>query len=218
MTIRIPKPNAGHLNIDVDVGCPDVPLLIGLDVLDQDKLIANKVDGKLESRLYGWKMPITRKNGHLYVTWGDHITLFTRQELLRMHRNFCHPSSKKLLALIRRSNIQHIDQETRKMLDDISKTCSTCQTFATKTQRFKVRILSDEVLFNREVALDLMYLEGKALLHVVDIDTHFNSAQFLTGNTVEHVWDAFLTCWTTMYIGHPSKIRVDKGSAFTSVR
>lgn len=77
---------------------------------------------------------------------------------------------------------------------------------------------NDEVIFNREVALDLMYIDNKAVLHVVDIDTHFNSAQFLKGNTVEQVWDAFLTCWSTLYIGHPNKIRVDQGSAFTSIR
>jgi len=63
-----------------------------------------------------------------------------------------------------------------------------------------------------------MWLDSKAVLHVVDIDTHFNSASFLQGQTVEHVWDAFLSCWTTLYTGHPEKVRVDQGSAFTSLR
>lgn len=218
ISIRIPTPNAGNIHVDVDVVNPDVPLLIGLDLLDREQLIPNTVDNVLESRIFGWKIPITRKNGHLYVTWGDNITLFTRQELVRMHRNFYHPSSGKLLALIRRSKIKHVDKETREMLDQISKSCSTCQTFSTKPQRFKVSMPNEKVVFNREVALDLMYLENKAVLHIVDIDTHFNSAQFLKGNTVEDVWDAFLSCWSTLYIGHPHKIRVDQGSAFTSVR
>lgn len=40
----------------------------------------------------------------------------------------------------------------------------------------------------------------------VDIDIYFNSAAILKGKTVEHVWDAFLTCWTTLYTGFPQKI------------
>lgn len=63
--IRIPTPNAGYLNIDVDVVRPDVPLLIGLDLLDDEKLIVNNVDNIMESRIHGWKMPITRQHGHL---------------------------------------------------------------------------------------------------------------------------------------------------------
>ena len=216
--VRIPTPISGYLHIDVDVVRPDVPLLIGLDVLDQEQLIPNNVENQLESRLYGWSIPIIRKLGHLYITWEEHKTLFTRQELLRMHRHFYHPSARKLLSLIRRSNLEHIDKSTRTMLEEISQSCSTCQTFSRKPQRFKVSMPNEKVIFNREVALDLMWLDGKAILHVVDIDTSFNSAHFLKGQTVEHVWDAFLNCWTTLYVGHPIKMRVDQGSAFTSVR
>lgn len=63
-----------------------------------------------------------------------------------------------------------------------------------------------------------MWLDKKAALHVVDIDTHLNSAVFLKGRTVEQVWEAFNSFWTNLYTGHPQKIRVDQGSAFTSVR
>lgn len=63
-----------------------------------------------------------------------------------------------------------------------------------------------------------MWLDVKAVIHVVDIDNHFNSAQTLQGKTVDHVWDAFVSCWRTLCIGNPLKIRVDQRSAFTYVR
>lgn len=217
---RIPLPNRDYLHIDVDVVMPDVPLLIGLDILDQEQLIPNNVENELQSSIYGWSIPIKRKHGHLYITWNENICLFTRQELLKMHRNFYHPSASKLFSLLKRSKLSNVDNNTRQMLDDISNACSTCQIFSAKPQRFKVSMPNEKVIFNREVALDLMWLDGKRTptLHIVDIDTHFNSAAILKGQTVEHVWDAFLTCWSTLYTGFPQKIRVDQGSAFTSVK
>ena len=72
--VRIPTPNSGYLHVDVDVVRPDVPLLIGLDILDQEQLIPNNVENQLESRLYGWSIPITRKLGPVSYT---HLTLPT---------------------------------------------------------------------------------------------------------------------------------------------
>lgn len=56
-----------------------------------------------------------------------------------------------------------------------------------------------DVTFNREVALDLMCIDGKAALHVVDLETHFIPASFLKHQTV-----------ASLYIGYPEKMRVDK--------
>lgn len=218
MNIRMPAPHGNYVHIDVDVVIPDVPLLIGIDVLDREQLVADNVVNLLKSRLYGWEIPITRKNGHMYEEWDYKTVLFSRIELRKLHRHFHHPSSSKLLALIKRSKLKHVDNKTKQMLDEISKSCSVCQTYSTNPQRFKVSLPNDEVTFNREVALDLMWVEGKAVLHVVDIDTHFNNAIFLKGQSVEDVWEVFLSCWSTVYLGNPDKLKVDQGSAFTSVR
>lgn len=75
-----------------------------------------------------------------------------------------------------------------------------------------------ETVFNEELAIDLMFLNGQAILHVVDCRTHFSSAVFLRSQCVEGVWAAFLDAWATMYVGYPSRLRVDQGSIFTSPR
>lgn len=63
-----------------------------------------------------------------------------------------------------------------------------------------------------------MWLDGKAVLHVVDAHTHFSGAEFLKGQSVEDVWEAFIQCWDSLYTGFPETIKVDQGSAFTSLR
>ena len=49
----------------MDVVAADVPMLLGLDVLDREKLIVDNVDNLLVSKLHDWTIPITRKEGHL---------------------------------------------------------------------------------------------------------------------------------------------------------
>ncbi len=66
--------------------------------------------------------------------------------------------------------------------------------------------------------MDLMWIVKKALLHVVDLDTNFSSATLLPNQTVEGVWDAFISCWASLCIGFHLKTRVDQGSAFSTVR
>lgn len=63
-----------------------------------------------------------------------------------------------------------------------------------------------------------MWVDSKDVLHVGNLDTHLSSATYLKRQTVEAVWDAFVSCWTSLYIGSPEKLWVDQGSAFTSVR
>jgi hypothetical protein len=103
------------------------------------------------------------------------------------------------------------------LIEDISKACSTCQRFTPKPLSFQAS-MPKGIVFNRELAPDLMYLEKQLVIHVVDTQTHFSSALFLRRETVEMVWYAFLECWATLYPGYPDKIRTDQGTQFKSPR
>ena len=63
-----------------------------------------------------------------------------------------------------------------------------------------------------------MLIENKAVLHIVNTETDFNSATSLSHQTVEAVRDVFTIRWLSLYIGYPMKMRADQGSAFTLVR
>ncbi len=83
---------------------------------------------------------------------------------------------------------------------------------------FKVSAGSERITFNDVVSLDLMFLEGKAVLHVVDLQTRLNAAKFLKAQSVNAVWSAFLQCWSNAYSGPARIIRVDQGSQLTAKR
>jgi hypothetical protein len=137
--------------------------------------------------------------------------------LPRCDLHFYHPYSDKLYQLLRRANPENTTTGIKALIEDIDKACTTYQRFTPKPQAFQVAMPSG-FTFNEEVALDIMYLEQSSVLHVVDTQTHFNSAIFLRGESVEMVWIAFLECWATLYAGYLDKMRTDQGAQFTSPR
>ena len=68
MQIRIPTPNYSFLNIKVYVVLADIPLLLGLDVVGNEKLAANNFQNGLQAAHHGRSMPFTRKRGHLHLS------------------------------------------------------------------------------------------------------------------------------------------------------
>jgi hypothetical protein len=97
-----------------------------------------------------------------------------------------HPSVEKLFNLIQRARPEHATKEAREHLASIQQECDTCQRLGPRPLRFQVSI-PDEIIFNRELALDLMYLDGQAVLHIVDLSTRFSSAVFLQDQSTESV-------------------------------
>src|SRR4030088_2960785 len=81
--------------------------------------------------------------------------------------------------------------------------------------RFKFTLHEDAV-FNYEVILDIFYLEGKPVLHVVDAATTFTAARFLPRISSAHVWEALRLCWIDVYQGPHDWLVVDAGTQFRS--
>ena len=215
ITIRIPVPNNVILQKTVDVISSDVPILFGLDFLDEQGLIPDNVNNTLVSVKHGWSLPLCRKKGHLYLTWKYCDILYTKKELQRLHLHFFHPNFQKLFNLIMRSNPAEATSETKKILKHIQDTCKTCQRFTPKPFCFKVA-MPDGIVFNNELEMDLMFINKVPILHVVDVGTNFSGAEILKRQNINGIWNAFQKCWASIYIGYPNKMRVDAGSVFTS--
>lgn len=149
--------------------------------------------------------------------------LFTKQELQRIHRHFAHPSATKLYAILQRS-MKTTPPNTLAELQSIVDSCAVCQEYAPRQVTFRVRA-ADKVVFNHRIILDLTWLparnpphprQNRPALHIVDAGTHFNAASFLSGESTIDIWNTFVRIWATMYIGMPSSMLVDQGSAFLS--
>ena len=79
LCFRIPA-NDDFLVSFVGVVDINVPLLLGLDVMSEYKLVVDIGDSILFSKLHGWMATLTRRLGHIYLTCDQDI-LYTPTEL-----------------------------------------------------------------------------------------------------------------------------------------
>jgi hypothetical protein len=75
-----------------------------------------------------------------------------------------------------------------------------------------------DITFNRIVALDIMYLNGKPVLHTVDMDTLFHAASFLKSVSTVDNWEAIIRNWAHIYAGFPESMLTDQGAQLMSAR
>lgn len=57
---------------------------------------------------------------------------------------------------------------------------------------------------------DIMWINGKTVFHVVDIETNFQNAIFIYGKYSYKLWNDFIDCLTSVYEDLLRTIRLDK--------
>ena len=164
----------------------DVPLLLGLDFLDEYKMNVDTANDMLESKSHIWSLPLTRNLGHLYLEW-DYETLFTSEELRKLHNHFFHPESGRLYSMLKRADDSQTTPSDLKELERIASECNVCQRNMAAPTRFRTVLPPEDVVLNRFLCMDIMFLDGKAVLHMVDKDTKFSAAAFLPEQTADKV-------------------------------
>ena len=213
--IVLPTPS-GPKQIKTHIVGPSIPFLIGLDVLDAHRWNLLTVQNELESVKEGWKLACVRTFAHIYLTWDPlSTTFYSKAAPSNFHPHFMHPSVSKLYNLLRRATPERLDPETKMRLKEIYDSCHICQTYSTKPLTFQARC-PDEIIFNKEVRIDLMFLQGKPVIHVVDTGTNVSAARFLPSQSTDAISNTFMYCWVTIYTGYPPSMLTDQGSAFRS--
>jgi hypothetical protein len=81
--------------------------------------------------------------------------------------------------------------------------------------RFKFTLKEDHE-FNYSVIVDVLYLDGKPVLQVVDSATAFGAARFLKDMSARTTWDTLHACWIDTYLGPLDMIVHDAGKNFAS--
>jgi hypothetical protein len=76
--------------------------------------------------------------------------------------------------------------------------------------------IDPEIAFNREVALDTIYLNGRPVLQVVDMDMHFQAASFFKSVSTEEVWDSIIRNRENTNAGLRESMLTDQGSKLMS--
>lgn len=200
--------------IEAHIVDADTPILLAIDDMDRLGIYFNNLENTVIHTSSGQRGLVSRVRGHPFIQWNPHIScLLTEVELRRLHRRFGHPSTDKLMKLLKRSTLENIGSGTRRILEAIEKHCDPCQRYAQKPRRFKFT-LRDDKDFNHTVYVDIFYIESKPVLHVVDEATNFQAAKWLENMSSEALWRALRMCWIDVYLGPPDIVAHDAGKNF----
>lgn len=102
-----------------------------------------------------------------------------KQDLLKLHTHFMNPLPVQLYNLLRRARPEKATPTVQKMLEKIYQNGSSCSTFLVLLFRFRATIPLNDLIFNKKVAIDLIFLYNKFVLDVEDATTNFQNVLLL---------------------------------------
>ena len=210
----------GTVTIETPIGTTkfhvlDTPTPFLLCLADMDRLgvyFNNTTDELIRGKK---TIPVIRKWGHpwFFLSKTENAGVFLSEiELRRLHRRFGHPATNRLYQLLEKAGHDDVDKGTLEM---IAKSCHHCQMHSTAPRRFKFT-LKDDHEFNYEILVDVMYLNNRPVLHVVDSATAFQGARFLPSMSAKDTWEVLRSLWIDTYQGPPDIITHDAGTNFAS--
>lgn len=212
-TIAFPVNNV-ILKFSLHIINSDLPILLSLADMDRLRVHYNNLADKLYHVPTGYFARISRIFGHPFLCWNPINHCFsTEAKLRRLHKRFGHPHADKLYNVLKRSELPDVDSKTREILEGIKRKCLQCQRYVQAPRRFKFNLREDKE-FNHTIFVDIFYIDGRPILHVVDESTRYQAARWLPKISADAVWRALRMCWIDVYLGHPDFITHDAGKQF----
>ena len=101
--------------------------------------------------------------------------------------------------------MEYTGHQTDKIIDNLTKYNIYCQKYNKSTDRFKFK-LKENATFNYSILIDIMYIEGNSILHVVNKVTKFQVTSWLSNVSAKHIWETLQLCLIDVYIGPPDLI------------
>jgi hypothetical protein len=210
-------------NVNFHILKTPTPFLMCLQDMDRLGIYLDNTRNVMVEKSTGRETPVIRRYGHLFLVWDDTFRTYiiesfnenpcflTEVELRRLHQRFGHPSSDRLTKLLERAG-KDVDKD---ILEHIRKHCHHCQVMNKSPGRFRFT-LRDDVNFNHSIIVDIMFMEGRPVLHIIDEATRFNAARWLPNMSAKITWDVLQMAWIDSYNGPPDFITADAGKNFTS--
>ena len=159
-----------------------------------------------------WSVPLTRSDRHVYTYINFPVlTFFTKLQLQKLHCQLCHLSATKLFSHRKRGRPEDLTPDTLKTLHEISQSCDPCQRIQDGPGLFRISFGDSTSRFNDCLVLDIVYIDGKPILQVVDESIHFSAAHFLPDVSTKTAWSTIVDFWASVYTGLPNSIRVYQG-------
>lgn len=210
------------------VNC-DVPLLLSRDSLKRaDAEIEFKTDTIV---LLGEKMNVlVTSSGHLCVPLGNNDKSLSVKQVLfstplkpeddsanerkitKLHKQFAHPSADRLKTLIRNAGMENAGIE--RIVNSVSEACDICKRFRKAPPRPAVGFpMATE--FNETVAMDIKYILGQPVLHMIDHVSRYSSGCRVSNKKPQTIVNTILTHWIRIF-GSPVQFLTDNGGEFVN--
>lgn len=157
----------GSLELYIEIVYLDVPFLLTLREFRSNRLFVDYLSSPLHKRNLGWSVKLRNKNGQFYWDIGSFAYFYSRAENERLHRHFFHPSSIELYDLSKRPDLTQATPDLSKLIDDVSQACVKCKEFSSHPFQFRASMPVVHVVYNQKGSLDLVWLNGDPVLHVV---------------------------------------------------
>ena len=140
----------------------------------------------------------------------DHIVLFVKDVefkstkekakiVEKLHKQFSHPSGKKLLDLAKDAGID--DPEFIEMLQNVPKSCEFCLRYK-KAEPRPVVGFSLGTYFNETVSMDIKEIDSIKILHLIDHATRYSVAVKLSSKESAEIIKVVFKYWIA-YFGTP---------------
>ena len=225
------KMGGKNIMLATEIVSSDVPLLLSKDTMKAAKAVQNFEKDSIT--LFGNEQRmICTKSGHYAIPVNpsseiinesnaskENILLFTtnlsvKETAKKLHQQFGHPSSKRLVSLVKTAGID--DKELFQAINTLNENCDTCKRFKKTPPRPVVTFpLAKE--FNEVVALDLKVFENNKtyFLHLIDHATRFSAASVIKSKKPEVIINDFFRIWVSVF-GSPKKVLGDNGGEFVN--
>ena len=135
-----------------------------------------------------------------------------RKVAVKLHSQFSHPSARNLTKLV----VSAGWGEDRELLDQIikvSEECRICQEYKKPSPR-PIAGLPMATEFNEVVAMDLKYINGDWILHLIDHVSRFSAAAYLNSKKPEEIIDKIFQIWISIF-GPPKRFLSDNGATIS---
>ena len=225
----IPAVLAGQqVRIVTDVVDSDIPLLLSKDAMKRAKVkldLENDtaeilgVDVALNHTASGHYCVSINRAGEVPVESVCAVKLDELDErekyraVLKLHRQFAHPSASKLKALLMDAGAWK--EGLQDVLDSVYDRCELCKVYK-KTPPRPAVALPMASRFNEKVAMDLKKWQNRWILHLVDMWSRFSVSVFIQRKKPCEVIDKIMMCWVGAGFGVMEAILSDNGGEFSS--
>ena len=214
------------VTIKADVVESDIPLLLSRQAMKTAKI---KLDIENDSaEILGKQVVLNVTScGHYCVPLDrdvcvEHVTAVKLDELssadrlkvlLKLHRQFAHPTRGKLETLLRDAGVWR--EQCAQDLEKIENNCTLCKQYIRTPSRPVVGFPMAK-RFNQVVAMDLKHWgEGKWILYLIDMWSRYTQSAFIDRKKTTMVIDQIMKIWIGTF-GVMEGILTDNGGEFSS--